>query len=132
MNSRVGLPNIAWRAGDRVSAWRVAADAVQKARAHHAAVRSVFQDIVCLGRLVSAWAAGKYTRVPWRTIAMATGALVYFVNPLDLIPDAILVVGYLDDVAVISMVVSAIRRDIERFQRWEASRGERVPEAQLV
>ena len=36
--------------------------------------------------------------------ALAIGALLYFVNPLDLIPDTIVGVGYLDDFAVLTLV----------------------------
>ena len=39
---------------------------------------------------------------------LALGALLYFLNPSDLIPDAMLGVGYLDDYAVLSMVVAKL------------------------
>ncbi|MBI3558033.1 MAG: DUF1232 domain-containing protein [Deltaproteobacteria bacterium] len=38
--------------------------------------------------------------------AVCAGALLYLVNPLDLIPDAIPVIGYLDDFAVLSLAVA--------------------------
>jgi uncharacterized membrane protein YkvA (DUF1232 family) len=131
MTWRGTLPS-AWdpvlRSRDRTSAWRIAVDAAHKAHAHRAAIGSAFRDILGLGRLVKAWAAGEYTRVPWRTIALATGALLYFLNPLDLIPDALLVVGYLDDATVVTMVASSIRGDIERFRQWEAGGRGNLPE----
>lgn len=42
--------------------------------------------------------------------AIALGALIYFVNPLDLIPDALPAVGFLDDFAVLTIAVSAIAK----------------------
>jgi uncharacterized membrane protein YkvA (DUF1232 family) len=36
--------------------------------------------------------------------AICIGALLYFLNPIDLIPDTIPVIGYLDDFAVLSLV----------------------------
>jgi uncharacterized membrane protein YkvA (DUF1232 family) len=40
--------------------------------------------------------------------AIAVGALIYFISPIDLIPDHIPVVGYLDDLAVLSLAVNSI------------------------
>ena len=42
--------------------------------------------------------------------AVCVGALLYLVNPLDLIPDAIPVIGYLDDFAVLSLAVAFLAR----------------------
>ena len=40
--------------------------------------------------------------------AIAIGALLYFINPIDLIPDEIPLVGYLDDLAILSLAVNYI------------------------
>lgn len=40
--------------------------------------------------------------------AIAVGALIYFISPIDLIPDDIPVVGYLDDLAVLSLAVNSL------------------------
>jgi uncharacterized membrane protein YkvA (DUF1232 family) len=47
-------------------------------------------------------------RVSGRTKAVAIGALLYLINPFDLIPDALPGVGYLDDLAVLSLGASLI------------------------
>jgi uncharacterized membrane protein YkvA (DUF1232 family) len=99
---------------------RLATSALDRARQHHAALRAVFDDLGNMIRLVRAWASREYGAIPWKTIALATGALVYFLDPLDVVPDFVPVVGYLDDVTVIGFVVSSIRGDIERFVEWEA------------
>lgn len=45
-----------------------------------------------------------------KCIAVVLGALLYFISPLDLIPDWIPVVGYLDDLAILlAAVPSAIK-----------------------
>ncbi len=45
-------------------------------------------------------------RVPLRAKAVCMGALLYFISPIDLIPDHIPVVGYLDDLAVLSIALN--------------------------
>lgn len=97
------------------------AKALSKAESRRELVDSLWADLQRLSRMMSAWAKGAYTRIPWRTLAMATGALLYFVNPLDAIPDFLLGLGYLDDASVLAMVVASLKRDIERFERWETA-----------
>ena len=82
-------------------------------------------DLPALVRLVRAWATGTYTEIPWRSMALVLGALVYFVNPMDAIPDPFPGVGFIDDVSVIAFVVGAVRSDVLRFVRWEKERRSR-------
>jgi uncharacterized membrane protein YkvA (DUF1232 family) len=55
-------------------------------------------------------------------------ALAYFADPHDLIPDAVPVLGYLDDAIMIELVVRELSHEIEafddfcRYRREEASR----------
>jgi len=106
-------------AGNPFQAVRVAGLALQKARQHSASLRSGLNDLLTLIRLIRAWSSGRYHAVPWRTLIMASAAVLYFVNPLDVIPDQLPGIGYVDDVAVITMVASLIRADLERFVNWE-------------
>jgi uncharacterized membrane protein YkvA (DUF1232 family) len=62
---------------------------------------------------------------------LIAGAVVYFVAPLDLIPDALIGIGFVDDVAVISAVVRAVRDELDRFQAWETQQHSDPPKNQL-
>ncbi len=75
-----------------------------KAESRRDFVDGLRRDVVRLGRLAQAWAEGRYTAVPWRTLGLATGALIYFVNPFDAVPDVLVGVGYLDDATVLAFV----------------------------
>ncbi len=79
-------------------------------------------DAGLLIRLVRAWGRRDYRALPWRSLLYATAALVYFVAPLDLIPDFLAGVGLVDDVAVVAAVVGALRSDLVAFETWEAAR----------
>lgn len=70
-------------------------------------------------RLLQAYAGGDYQEIPWRSVLMLIGAVIYFIMPLDAIPDFILGLGLVDDIAVISWTLATIKADVERFTAWE-------------
>jgi uncharacterized membrane protein YkvA (DUF1232 family) len=70
-------------------------------------------------RLLRAYATGQYRQTPWKSLMAVTAAVVYFVMPLDVIPDFILGLGFLDDAALIMWTLKSIRTDMDRFASWE-------------
>ena len=74
-------------------------------------------------RLISDYSRGRYDSVPWRTIAMGVFALLYVINPMDLIPDYIPVIGYVDDSAVFGAVWAAIRSDVKDYALYVCGEG---------
>jgi uncharacterized membrane protein YkvA (DUF1232 family) len=66
---------------------------------------------------------GSYPNVPWFTIATIVMALLYVLNPLDLIPDFIPGVGYIDDLAVFSIGIGWIESDLHKYLDWKISQG---------
>ena len=73
------------------------------------------------GRFARAYATGKYKSVPWKTMLIVLAAVIYFINPLDLIPDLVPIVGFTDDFAVLIWVYNAIQVEIDKFLEWEGS-----------
>jgi uncharacterized membrane protein YkvA (DUF1232 family) len=69
-------------------------------------------------RLLRAHLAGKFC-APTDSILMVVAAVIYFVSPLDLIPDPIPVLGLIDDGSVIMYVARANRGLISNFRKWE-------------
>ncbi len=98
---------------------RLIQDVLTKAYRHRSQLEKIWNDLTSLCRMVKAWTNGQYKPLPWKTITLALGAAVYFLDPLDLAPDFIPGVGYLDDAAVIGFVVNSIRTDLEKFLLWE-------------
>jgi uncharacterized membrane protein YkvA (DUF1232 family) len=94
-------------------------EAQAKAKKQKGPLSGRFDDIMTLVRLVRAYVKGEYRDVPWETIALAIGALIYFISPIDAIPDFIPVVGYIDDAAVIGFVVASVYTELNNFRDWE-------------
>jgi uncharacterized membrane protein YkvA (DUF1232 family) len=92
--------------------------AVHKADKHKETLVDTWSDLRTLIRLVRASLSGRYAG-PVGTITMAVAALIYFVTPFDLIPDGIPVLGFVDDAAVVSVVVAANLETIHRFLEQE-------------
>jgi uncharacterized membrane protein YkvA (DUF1232 family) len=114
-------------ARDPAAAGRIAQEALAKMRANAAQLAGVKDDLTTLARLVAAMARGSYRKMPWTSTVMVIGALLYFVNPLDMVPDFILGAGLVDDVAVIAFVLNALRGDLDAFRSWEQQgSGDRV------
>ena len=65
------------------------------------------------------WANGSYKKIPFATIAMIVFAIVYFLNPLDAIPDPLPVIGYVDDASIIALAFSAAEFDLKEYARWK-------------
>src|SRR4029453_5169120 len=97
---------------------RLIAEGVEKAETHKEKLQGLFQSLMALFRLVKAYAVGEYRAVPWKSLIASVTALVYFIYPLDFIPDFLLV-GFLDDALVVGWVLSSIKKDLDVFTFWE-------------
>ena len=82
-----------------------------------------FSMIPVMISLVKNYVQGKYTTVPYGTILAIMSALIYVLSPVDIIPDFIPFVGYLDDVAVIGLCLSMVKTDIDSYDVWRQSQG---------
>lgn len=89
---------------------------------HSNVLSAVWRDLRTMMRLLLRWVDRSYRRVSWTPLVLIVGALLYFVVPVDAVPDALGAVGFVDDVAVISTVVGRIRHELERFRTWEQTR----------
>jgi uncharacterized membrane protein YkvA (DUF1232 family) len=72
-----------------------------------------------LVRMLRAYVHGQYRQLPWKSLLMIIGGLLYFLMPLDLIPDFLPVTGLADDITIILMVFKTINKDIQNFIEYE-------------
>jgi len=110
--------------GNPADTLRLLDAAVRKAeRKGGGRIEAVWDGLKSLIRLSRAYVTRRYKRVPWTTMLYAVGAVVYFVSLVDLIPDFIVGVGLIDDVAVIGWVLKSIKKELEEFREWEIETG---------
>ena len=84
-------------------------------------VAAAKEKLSVFSRLASAYASGKYRNIPWKTVMTVLAAIIYFLNPLDLVPDFIPLMGLTDDFAVLVWVYNSMRGEINKFLEWEKS-----------
>ncbi|KQS34272.1 YkvA family protein [Dyadobacter sp. Leaf189] len=76
-------------------------------------------SVQTLIRMVRAYASGEYRSLPWKSLLSIVAVLIYFVSPIDLIPDFLPFVGVTDDVALVVWLVKTLGDDVRKFGEWE-------------
>jgi len=74
-----------------------------------------------IGRMIKAHATGDYKIRSLRVLIILLAAIIYFINPLDMIPDFLFGIGLADDLAVLTLVYRAAAEEITLFRKWEDS-----------
>ncbi|MBF8731494.1 MULTISPECIES: YkvA family protein [Pseudomonas] len=93
------------------------------------------EDVRLLQALCLAWWRGEYRAISPKALITVVAGLLYFVSPLDAIPDWLVGVGFLDDIAVLGWVLKTVADELNRFKAWRDSQAperlrvvERLPE----
>lgn len=73
-------------------------------------------DLKSIQELIKASLNGAF-KFSKKTMIYIVAALLYFINPFDLIPDFILGLGFLDDAAVLAFVLRSVRSEIKRYKK---------------
>ena len=76
-------------------------------------------DIRTFLELVRDYFSGKYTEVPFGTIAGIVFALLYVLSPFDFVPDILPIVGLLDDAAMVGVCLAFVGTDVDQYRRWK-------------
>ena len=73
-------------------------------------------------RLIRAFHQGEYRDIARVDFLTVIAAIVYFVSPLDLIPDSMPILGHIDDAYVVRLALESVRADLDKFMAWETSK----------
>jgi uncharacterized membrane protein YkvA (DUF1232 family) len=83
------------------------------------ALKEVRDSLMTLFRMLRAYGRGQYRKIPYTSLISIVASVVYFVMPVDFIPDLFLLFGFIDDAALIAWTVKSVKTDIDGFSEWE-------------
>jgi uncharacterized membrane protein YkvA (DUF1232 family) len=78
----------------------------------------ILESVRELYSLFSDAVKGNYKLHP-ATLAMIGGGLLYFILPMDLIPDYIPFVGFLDDMAILTTIINSLQGELKKYRNWK-------------
>ena len=76
---------------------------------------SYIPAMICL---VKDYVDGEYRDIPLGSILGILSALIYFVSPFNLVPNAIPILGLTDDIALIAYVWRLVGDDVKEYEAW--------------
>lgn len=86
---------------------------------------AIKDSIATAFRLIKCYAAGEWRDISLESLMLIVASIIYFVMPIDGIPDFLLSLGYLDDAALLAWTFRSVADDFERFKHWEAEQRRR-------
>ncbi len=89
-----------------------------------------FENFKLLWQLLKDYWNKKYPNAPWKLIAAIGFAVAYLISPLDVIPDFIPFVGFIDDASVFALVVAGFQSDINDYKEWKEQQKKQLPSAE--
>lgn len=76
-------------------------------------------QVSLMGRLLKANLTGSYRIKSTRLLVGLLAACIYFINPFDLVPDLLVGIGLVDDMAILGWVLSTASTELRAFEEWE-------------
>ncbi|WP_314394504.1 YkvA family protein [Leptotrichia shahii] len=93
-------------------------DEIRKAKKLARFLGEFSENFLVVVRLVEAVIKGEYQIETWNLVKLI-GAIMYVILPLDAVPDAIPVLGFTDDIAVVAEILKSMADIINEFKKWE-------------
>ena len=83
-------------------------------------MQGTVEEMIGVIDLLTAYADGKYRQVPKRMLVAMVIGILYVVSPVNLIPDWIPVIGWLDDIAIFAIIMDmGVSAELKKFRAWE-------------
>lgn len=111
---------------DKKKASATIKDALGKAITNKSELEGVWAKLVLLFAVAKDYVNGDYTEIPKRSIIAILGGLIYFLSPIDVIPDFVPVLGLIDDVFILNLVYRQVVKDLEKYKVWKDHQDGRI------
>lgn len=78
-----------------------------------------WEKVILFIELFKAYINGSYRDISTKSILTVIAALLYFVSPVDALPDFIVGLGLVDDATILVYTFNQLNKDIEKFKIWK-------------
>ena len=90
----------------------------EKVKKASGALKGILQDVKDLFSLFKDAIRGRFRLHPVN-IGIVGGGLLYFVLPMDFLPDFLPLVGFIDDITVLTMIINSLREELIKYRVWK-------------
>jgi uncharacterized membrane protein YkvA (DUF1232 family) len=92
---------------------------IQKKFSAHGPLARFIEDGQLFIAIVKDYWSGAYRQIPYGAIASMVFSLIYVLNPFDLVPDVLPIIGQVDDVAVMGACLMMVEQDLHKYKDWK-------------
>ncbi len=107
---------------------RLIKEAAEKMSAAKGPLDGVLGEMATMLSLMRDWVNGSYRAIPVGSIVMIVATILYFVSPLDFIPDFIPFAGFSDDAVIVAFAWKQIKSDLKKYELWKENLADEEPE----
>jgi uncharacterized membrane protein YkvA (DUF1232 family) len=110
-------------AEDKSKAAGLLQDAMKKAEGKKTGpIGEIWEKLQLLFSILKDWLNGSYKDISKSSITIILLGLLYFVMPVDIVPDWIISLGFLDDAAVLGFIINQVNQNLEEYKVWKSTR----------
>ncbi|KIZ37024.1 MULTISPECIES: YkvA family protein [Stutzerimonas stutzeri subgroup] len=91
----------------------------RKSSSKRGLLKGLREDLALLQALCVAWWRGEYRAISPNALIAVVAGLLYFLSPIDAIPDWLPGLGFVDDLAVLGWVMRKWSGELEAFKIWK-------------
>ena len=91
----------------------------KKAKNNSRSLSDILEKFQLLFSIVRDYAQGRYKDIPYKSIVLVIVGIIYFITPLDAVPDFIPFLGFVDDATILGLIISQLNEDLESYKTWK-------------
>ena len=91
-------------------------------------LKRFMNDARLLIAMIKDFSKRSYRQVPFATIGAIAFTLLYVLNPFDIMPDMLPIIGQVDDASVFAAAMMLIQRDLRRYEKWKETQPPQLPQ----
>lgn len=81
-------------------------------------IDQIRNKLLIFGGLIKSYATGEYRDIELKNLVIILGSMIYFISPIDFIPDILPMVGFADDIALLTFAYNSVASEIEKYELW--------------